>query len=106
MGKKFNFYYLIVLLISTAAFPISVVAIDSNDLTDPSICHFNLNDKSLGSNHIQCDHCTYYNDHSDQVLSLIKHYINYSLSLSTIFKPNDYYIQYHFSSSPRSPPIS
>ena len=106
MIKTKNLYYVISLLITTAAFPISVVAIDKDNLTDPSICHFNLNDKSLNSNFIQCDHCTYYHDFSDQALSLSDYFISYNSSLSTILESNDYFINYHFSFSPRSPPIS
>ena len=106
MCKKPNFYNVIVLLITIAAFPISVVAVDKDNLSDPSICHFDLNGESLNSNFIQCDHCTYYHDFSDQVLSLTDYFISYNSSLSTILESNDYFINYHFSFSPRSPPIS
>ena len=106
MCKKPILYNVIVLLITIAAFPISVVAVDKDTLTDPSICHFDLNGESSNSNFIQCDHCTYYHDFSDQVLFLTDYFISYSRSLSTIFETNDYFINYHFSFSPRSPPIS
>ena len=106
MFKKPILYKVIVLLIAVSAFPISVVAVDKDKLTDPSICHFKLNDESSNSNFVECDHCTYYHDFSDQVLSLTDYFISYNSSLSAIFESNDYFINYHFSFSPRSPPIS
>ena len=103
MYKKF--YNLIILLICVGAFPVQVLALSNVNNIDSSICYFNENNSDDNNKQIiKCDHCDYYYDIDSNQNSTYIFPTNENILVTRhVFKKN--FLNYIFSSNPRSPPL-